>query len=91
MASKLGNIVFYADNPVKLAEFWAAVIGVEPATFEGELKDQLLAAGLTEDDLNKRGLVEDPTGEFPRMFFHHAIAPKSSRNRLHLDIQATPK
>ncbi len=90
MASKLGNIVFYANDPVKLAEFWAAVIGVEPARFEGDLKEHLLASGLTEEDLNKRALVEDPSGEFPRLFFHHAIGPKRSRNRMHLDIQATP-
>ncbi|WP_430867182.1 hypothetical protein [Demequina aurantiaca] len=29
MANKLGNIVLYADNPMGLAEFWAAVFGYE--------------------------------------------------------------
>jgi hypothetical protein len=90
MASKVGNIVFYANDPVALAAFWAGVYGIEPSTFEGELKEQLLATGLTEDDLAKRGLVEDPSGENPRLFFHHADRAKLGRNRIHLDIQATP-
>ena len=86
----LGNVTFYADDPVALSHFWAGVFGYPPATFEGELKAQLLASGLTEDDLSKRGLAQDPTGEGPRLFFHHADSPKSARNRIHLDISATP-
>lgn len=90
MASKIGNIVFYANDPVALAAFWAGVYGIEPSTFEGELREQLLASGLTDDDLSKRGLVQDPSGENPRLFFHHADRNKLGRNRIHLDVQATP-
>ena len=90
MASKIGNVVFYANDPVALARFWASVYGLEPMEFEGELKEQLLASGLTEEDLAKRGLVEDPSGESPRLFFHHADDEKVGRNRLHLDVAATP-
>jgi hypothetical protein len=84
----LGNIVFYADDPVALSHFWAEVFGYPPATFEGELKQMLLDSGLTEDDLRSRGLAEDPEKRGPRLFFHHADAPKSVRNRVHLDINA---
>ncbi len=89
---KVGNVVFYADDPPALAAFWAAVFGVPPAVFDGPLKEQLLASGLSEADLAKRGLVEDPNGGSPRLFFHHAARPKGpgERNRIHLDIQATP-
>jgi catechol 2,3-dioxygenase-like lactoylglutathione lyase family enzyme len=89
---KVGNVVFYADDPLALSTFWAAVLGYPPARFEGPLRERLLASGLTEEDLAKRGLAEDPTGEGPRLFFHHAKQPKApgERNRLHLDIQATP-
>ncbi len=90
MASKLGNITFYADDPRRLAHFWAAAFGYPPAEWEEPLKSELIAAGLTEEDLSNRGLAEDPDGVGPRLFFHHASAPKSGRNRLHLDIQATP-
>jgi catechol 2,3-dioxygenase-like lactoylglutathione lyase family enzyme len=89
---RLGNIVFYADDPDALAAFWAQVFGYPQARFEGRLKEQLLANGLTESDLAMRGLAEDPEGVGPRLFFHHADGPKPDgvRNRLHLDIQATP-
>ncbi|GAA1937391.1 VOC family protein [Microbacterium aoyamense] len=86
----LGNITFYANDPVALARFWCGVFGYPEQRFEGELKAELLASGLTEDDLNKRGLAEDPAGEGPRLFFHHASEEKSGRNRIHLDIGATP-
>jgi predicted enzyme related to lactoylglutathione lyase len=90
MASKLGNITFYADDPVRLAHFWADVFGYPRAEWEEPLKSELLAAGLTERDLASRGVAEDPEGLGPRLFFHHASEAKSGRNRLHLDISATP-
>ena len=90
MASKLGNIVFYANDPAALSDFWADVFGYPHARFDGELKGYLLSNGLSEADLASRGLAEDPTGEGPRFFFHHASGPKSGRNRLHLDVSATP-
>jgi len=88
MAISLGNFTFYADDPVALSRFWAEVFGYPPAIFEGELKEQLLASGLTEDDLAKRGLAQDPEGKGPRLFFHHADSPKSGRNRIHFDINS---
>lgn len=90
MASKLGNITFYADDPRRLARFWAAVFGYPQAEWEEPIKSELLDAGLTERDLSHRGLAEDPHGFGPRLYFHHAPRPKSGRNRLHLDISATP-
>ncbi|MET0811709.1 MAG: VOC family protein [Microbacterium sp.] len=86
----LGNITFYADDPVALARFWCGVFGYPEQTFEEPLKSELLAAGLTEEDLSKRGLAEDPEGNGPRLFFHHASEEKHGRNRIHLDIGATP-
>ena len=81
------NFVFYADNPQTLSFFWADVFGYPHSQFEGELREQLLASGLTETDLSHRGLAEDPTGVGPRFFFHHATTPKAGRNRVHLDLQ----
>lgn len=90
MATKLGNITFYADDPQRLARFWAGVFGYPMLRWEEPLKSELLASGLTEADLASRAVVEDPDGAGPRLFFHHAAEPKSGRNRLHLDINATP-
>jgi hypothetical protein len=90
MPSKLGNITFYADDPHGLALFWSAVFGYPPVEWDEPLKSELLEAGLTDTDLAKRGVAEDPEGVGPRLFFHHASEPKRGRNRLHLDISATP-
>jgi len=90
MVSKLGNITFYADDPRALSHFWAGVFGYPPTEWEEPLKSEPLEAGLTDDDLSSRSVAEDPEGVGPRLFFHHADNPKSVRNRLHLDISATP-
>ncbi len=84
--STLGNITFYADDPRALAHFWAAVFGYPKLEWEDPLRQQLLDAGLTEDDLAKRALAEDPHGRGPRLFFHHASEEKTGRNRIHLDV-----
>jgi hypothetical protein len=86
MANKVGNVVFYADDPVALSEFWAATLGYTVLRFDGELRDQLLASGLSEEDLTTRSVAEDPSGAGPRLFFHHADGEKSGRNRLHMDV-----
>ncbi len=90
MASKLGNIVFYAHDPQRLSDFWADVFGYPRSRIEGELRDFLLGGGLTDEELAKRGLAEDPEGEGPRFFFHHTPEARAGRNRLHLDILAVP-
>lgn len=84
--AQLTNITFYADDPRALSHFWSDVFGYPHAEFEGELRQQLLDSGLTEADLAKRGLAEDPEGKGPRLFFHHAAGPKDGRNRVHLDV-----
>lgn len=86
MAS-LGNITFYADDPRALSHFWAGVFGYPPLEWEEPMRSELLDSGLTEADLAKRALAEDPAGAGPRLFFHHAAGAKSGRNRLHLDVQ----
>jgi len=69
MASKLGNITFDCADPKALSDFWAAVFGYPHAEWPPELKAELLASGLTEENLASRGVAEDPTGEGPRFFF----------------------
>lgn len=82
----LGNITFYAQDPRRLSHFWADVFGYPRLEWEDPLRQELLDSGLTEDDLARRALAEDPAGAGPRLFFHHADGPKQGRNRLHLDI-----
>lgn len=84
----LGNITFYADDPPALARFWSDVLGYPYAEWDEPLRSELLASGLTDADLAKRAVAEDPGGLGPRLFFHHADRAKEGRNRIHLDVTA---
>jgi hypothetical protein len=88
MASKLGNITFDCADPTALSNFWADVFGYPHAEWPAPLKADLLAQGLTEEDLADRSVVEDPTGVGPRLFFQRVPEGKSAKNRMHLDIRA---
>lgn len=87
VAPTIGNIVFYADDPDRLSRFWAGVFGYPHITWDGSLKQAMLDAGLSEEELSHRGLAEDPQHNGPRFFFHHADGPKQGRNRMHIDVQ----
>jgi hypothetical protein len=87
---RLGNITIYADDPTALARFWSDVFRYPYAVLPDDLRAELLAAGLTENDLARRSVAEDPSGNGPRFFFHHADRPKSGRNRLHIDVTVDP-
>jgi catechol 2,3-dioxygenase-like lactoylglutathione lyase family enzyme len=90
MASKLGNITFDCADPTALATFWADVFGYPRPEWPEDMKAELLAGGLTEDDLASRSAVDDPTGEGPRFFFHRVPEGKVAKNRMHVDIQSVP-
>ena len=69
MTGKIGNITFDCANPRELSHFWADVLGYPRAEWPPEMKAELLAQGLTEDDLEQRSIAEDPTGVGQRLFF----------------------
>ena len=73
-----------------LATFWADVFGYPRPEWPEELKAQLLAGGLTEDDLANKSAVEDPEGVGPRLFFQRVPEGKTAKNRMHIDLRATP-
>jgi hypothetical protein len=54
------------------------------------MRQELLDGGLNEADLADRSIAEDPAGEGPRLFFQRVPEAKSVKNRVHLDINATP-
>lgn len=87
---KLGNITFYADDPRALSYFWADVFGYPRLDWPDDIRSQQHEAGLTDDDLDRRGLAEDPEGTGPRLYFHHADGEKRGRNRLHIDVTVAP-
>ncbi|HEX3679889.1 MAG TPA: VOC family protein, partial [Galbitalea sp.] len=90
MASKLGNITFDCADPTTLATFWADVFGYPHPEWPETLKAELLAGGLTEEDLAAKSAIEDPEGEGPRLFFQRVPEGKTAKNRMHIDVRATP-
>ena len=87
---KIGNIVFDCADPDRVATFWSLALGYEKGEFPPEMRQQLLSGGLTEEDLLDRAIAEDPAGEGPRLFFQKVPEAKTVKNRVHLDINATP-
>lgn len=90
MPSKLGNITFDCADPTLLATFWADVFGYPHPEWPAGLKEEMLAGGLTESDLAAKSAIEDPTGEGPRLFFQRVPEGKTAKNRMHIDLRATP-
>ena len=90
MTGKIGNITFDCANPRELSHFWADVLGYPRAEWPPELKQQLLDGGLTEADLELKSVAQDPAGEGQRLFFQKVPEGKTAKNRVHLDISATP-
>jgi hypothetical protein len=84
----IDNVVFYAANPRRLAEFWAAALDYQVVPFDGEWGDKLRAGGLDDAALENRIFVEDPAGG-PTLVFRHTPAAKAGRNRLHFDVRTT--
>ena len=87
---KIGTITFACADPDRMATFWAEAMGYEKGVYPDEMRRELLDAGLTEDDLLSRAIAEDPNGQGPRMFFQRVPEGKQAKNRMHLDINATP-
>lgn len=87
---KIGNIVFDCSDPDRVATFWAAALGYDKGEYPPEMREELLAAGLSEEDLLDRSIAEDPAKEGPRLFFQRVPEKKQVKNRVHLDISSKP-
>ena len=87
------QVTFDAAFPRELGLFWARVLGyVEqppPPGFES-WDDALDAMGIDRSDPDRAFAVVDPEGVGPRLFFQRVPEPKSSKNRVHLDVRAAP-
>jgi catechol 2,3-dioxygenase-like lactoylglutathione lyase family enzyme len=87
---KIGNVTFDCADPDRMSEFWAAAFGYVKRSLPEDLRRELLASGLSEEDLRARGLAEDPDGGGPRLLFQRVPEPKQAKNRMHLDLNSTP-
>lgn len=85
------QIVFDANDPALLADFWVAALGyiVQPPPEGFASWDEWAAAmGIPEENWNDASALVDPEGISPRIFFQRVPEGKAAKNRLHLDVNA---
>ena len=87
---KIANLTFDCTDPDRVATFWAAAMGYTKGEYPDEMRQQLVDAGLSEPDLAARAVAEDPSGVGPRLFFQRVPEAKQAKNRMHVDLFATP-
>jgi len=86
------QVVFDCADPARLAAFWATALHYQvqppPEGFE-TWEDALRAWGFPEELFNARSAVVDPDGQGPRIYFQQVPEPKTVKNRVHVDINAS--
>ena len=86
--AKLKEIVVDADNPAKLARFWAQVAeGYAVRAYDEAEIARLAALGLT-PDTDPVVMVDGPG---PTLCFHLRGGPRPFRNRIHLDLSSADR
>ncbi|MBB5830552.1 VOC family protein [Brachybacterium aquaticum] len=99
--SRTIQITFDAHDPAALERFWTEVLGyvlppppgVELAEGEDPMEAWgafLAERGLPESERNSAAAIEDPDGVGPRLFFQRVPEDKVAKNRVHLDVRASP-
>jgi hypothetical protein len=84
--TRLKDIVIDARNAAALARFWATVLGYQVAPYTEEDLRSLAAMGRTPDN-DPTVLVIPPDGVVaPALFVNEVPEPKTTKNRLHLDV-----
>jgi Glyoxalase-like domain len=92
MATKF-QIVIDCFDPERMVRFWTAALGYEieppPAGFES-WGAFWRARGLPdEENYEGHDSIIDPKGAGPRIWFQQVTEPKLTKNRVHVDIQAS--
>jgi hypothetical protein len=77
------HVTFDCTNPVRLAAFWATALDYQVQEIP---KEWLIAQNVPEEMWDSRAALVDPEGG-PRFWFQRVPEPKTSKNRLHLDLR----
>ena len=86
------QVVFDCADPDRVAKFWATALGYklqDPPQGFATWEEFLKAQHIPEELWNSRSAVVDPAGTGPRLFFQQVPEPKTVKNRVHLDINAS--
>ena len=86
---KIGNITFACENPVELAEFWAAALGYVPVEVSPEVRAEVERA-IEAGELDPTGwaMLVHPNGEGPRLLFQRRPKSQPEFIPIHLDLDA---
>jgi hypothetical protein len=86
------QLVFDTADPAREASFWMAALGYQlqppPAGFDS-WESFLRQEGIPEERWNDTSAIVDPDGKGPRIYFQRVPEPKSAKNRLHIDVNAS--
>lgn len=77
-----------AADPRSLGDFWALALGYRPEDPPGEFtswEEALTAWGLPPEQWNDAYAI---VGDGPRIFIQRVPEPKTTKNRLHIDVHA---
>jgi Glyoxalase-like domain len=87
--ASLANITFACEEPVRLAEFWAAALGYVPLEVPPAVQEQVERA-IEEGKLDPTGwaMLVDPAGRGPRLLFQRRRTEHTSSIPIHLDLSA---
>jgi hypothetical protein len=88
------QVVFDCADPDRLARFWAAALGYkiqDPPTGFDSWPAFLEAMNVPKELWDSRSAAVDPDGKGPRLFFQKVPEPKTAKNRVHLDINASSR
>jgi Glyoxalase-like domain len=91
-ASASFQVTFDANDPRRLADFWASVLGYKsqpPPNGFDSWPGFLDSIGVPEDKHDSAWALVDPEGIKPRLFFQKVPETKSVKNRVHLDVHAS--
>jgi hypothetical protein len=86
------QIVFDCTHPQRLSEFYAAALHYrlqDPPEGFPTWEAFLGSIGVPEEEWNDGSAVVDPEGKGPRIYFQRMDTPKPTKNRLHLDVNAS--
>jgi hypothetical protein len=89
MAARLSNVTFACEEPVRLAEFWAAALGYVPLDVPDEVQeevDRAIAAG--ELDPTGWAMLVPAEGAGPRLLFQRRAKTPTESIPIHLDLRA---
>jgi hypothetical protein len=87
--TRIQNITFACDEPVRLAEFWEAALGYErPELPEEFLREIDAAIERGELDPTAWAMLVPPDGQGPRLLFQRRLKSATESIPIHLDLGA---